>query len=81
MKYISMQTLIDYGKNLRFQSADQMAKVYEQIPGIELGRCEDCDNWHDGNIDSDCYWDNEYHTDNPGPDDFCSRWVERKEEQ
>lgn len=42
MKYISMQTLIDYGKNLRFQSADQMAKVYEQMPGIEIVRCEDC---------------------------------------
>lgn len=42
MKYISMQTLIDYGKNLRFQSADQMAKVYEQMPGIEIIRCEDC---------------------------------------
>lgn len=42
MKYISMRTLIDYGKNLRFQSADQMAKVYEQMPGIELCRCEAC---------------------------------------
>ena len=42
MKYISLQTLIDHGKELRFQSADQMAKVYEQLSSTEIVRCKDC---------------------------------------
>lgn len=42
MKYISLQDLIDYGKELRFQSEEQMAKVYEELPSIEIVRCKDC---------------------------------------
>lgn len=42
MKYISLQDLIDHAKELRFQSAEQMAKVYEQLPGIDIVRCKDC---------------------------------------
>ena len=42
MKYISLQDLIDHGKELRFQSAEQMAKVYEEISGIEIIHCKDC---------------------------------------
>ena len=42
MKYISLQDLIDYGKKLRFQSEEQMAKVYEELPSIEIVRCKDC---------------------------------------
>ena len=42
MKYISIQDLIDHGKELRFQSAEQMAKVYDELPGIEIIHCKDC---------------------------------------
>lgn len=42
MKYISLQDLIDYGKELRFQSADQMKAVYDRMPGIEIVRCKNC---------------------------------------
>lgn len=45
MKYISIQDLIDHGKELRFQSAEQMAKVYEQLPSTEIIRCKDCRWW------------------------------------
>ena len=49
MKYISLQDLIDYGKELRFQSADQMKAVYDRMPGIEIVRCKDCKhNYLDG---------------------------------
>ena len=42
MKYISLQTLLDHGKELRFQSADQMAKVYDELPSITIIHCKDC---------------------------------------
>lgn len=42
MKYISIQDLIDYGKELRFQSADQMKAVYDRMPGIDIVHCKDC---------------------------------------
>lgn len=45
MKYIALQDLLDHGKELRFQSADQMAKVYEQLPSTEITRCKDCRWW------------------------------------
>lgn len=49
MRYISLQDLIDHGKELRFQSAEQMAKVYEQLPSTEIIRCKDCKhNYLDG---------------------------------
>ena len=42
MKYISIQDLLDYGKELRFQSAEQMAKVYDELPSITIIHCKDC---------------------------------------
>lgn len=42
MKYISLQDLIDYGKELRFQSEEQMKAVYDRMFGIEIVRCKDC---------------------------------------
>lgn len=42
MKYIALQDLIDHGKELRYQSAEQMAKVYDELPGIDIIRCKDC---------------------------------------
>lgn len=42
MKYISIQTLLDHGKELRFQSAEQMAEVYERMPSMEIVKCKDC---------------------------------------
>ena len=45
MKYISIQDLLDHGKELRFQSAEQMAKVYEELPSIEIVRCKNCSRW------------------------------------
>ena len=43
MKYISVQDLLDHGKELRFQSAEQMAKVYDELPGITIIHCKDCE--------------------------------------
>lgn len=45
MKYISIQDLLDYGKELRFQSEEQMKAVYDRMPGIEIVRCKDCSRW------------------------------------
>ena len=77
MKYISMQTLIDYGKNLRFQSADQMAKVYEQMPGIEIVGCNDCKYSHEdtwmGKIWCKRYTDSH----ETSKDGFCSKGKRR----
>ena len=64
MKYISLQDLIDYGKELRFQSADQMKVVYDRMPGIEIVRCKDCKHFNDG----DC----EELPKLVSEDDFCS---------
>ena len=41
-KLIAMSTLIEWGKELRFQSEQQMQAVYERMPGIEIVRCKDC---------------------------------------
>lgn len=45
MKYISLQDLVDHGNELRFQSAEQMAKVYEELPSITIIHCRDCKWW------------------------------------
>ena len=45
MKYISIQDLIGYGKELRFQLEEQMAKVYEELPSTEIIRCKNCKWW------------------------------------
>ena len=55
-------------------------KEMENLEPVQIVRCKDCDNWNDGITTYDCYWDKEYHYDNPGPDDYCSRWTERKEQ-
>ncbi len=45
MKYISIQDLLDYGKELRFQSEEQMKAVYDRMPATEIVRCKDCKLW------------------------------------
>ena len=42
-KLIAMSTLIEWGKELRFQSEEQLKAVYERMPSIEIVRCKDCE--------------------------------------
>lgn len=81
MKYIALQDLIDHGKELCFQSADQIAKVYEQLPSVEIVRCNDCkfsheDKWM-GKTLCERYTDS-HETDKDG---FCSKGKRRAMER
>ena len=77
MKYISLQDLLDYGKELRFQSEEQMAKVYDRMPGIEIVRCKYCIHYRVDDVDGCRYCHIDGRT--LEAEDFCS-WGERKEE-
>lgn len=70
MKYIAIQTLKDYGKELRFLSEKQMAEVYDRMPGIEIPET------HGRLIDADTLWMDVIHA-----MDYCDDILEMIEQQ